>query len=75
MLPARNEAGTEFESPSGTTSIKSKPARIRQKKLSHPHWRRGGLPIPTILIAPPIGLDDKLQLRGGTFAGFQPLSA
>lgn len=47
-----------------------------QRKLSHPQRRGEGVPIPTIyktiLIAPPIGLKDKLQLRGGNFPGSSP---
>lgn len=47
-----------------------------QRKLSHPQRRGEEVPSPTIyktiLIAPPIGLKDKLQLRGGNFPGSSP---
>lgn len=47
-----------------------------QRKLSHPQRRREEVPIATIyntiLIALPIGHEDKLQLRGGNFLGSSP---
>lgn len=75
MLPTRNVAGIDLESPSSTTFSRSKPARDVRENLAT-LIGEAEVPIPTIyntiLIAPPISLEDKLQFRGGNFPGSSP---